>query len=360
MKFSFAAAAFLNFQIAHSAIFQSGLFFPAASQFVVDTDTNDVCEAQTYKAWTSNDMAKAAKGLDACEPVVDDAAKTVTVDYTACAAAPTVAAACEAAYFFSYNVACEDDNADSGWSVMYTAMPGCAGEACTDADLDDYADTAEVMMEKGLNRGFSEGDGGMPGTDWDCTVTLPSTNPLADAMDTLINKEYFFDSGNLWMLSFMMNEKDAACDSEIEAIYTDENFLISHEVSTDCHPDLEMGVNFITMTTDYTACNEVGNVAAVCSAASGTHAVLPDIFISCMIEKDDRSHFGGAIIKSVGLCLGASCPTELDETVEEQAEIDIETGIESGLTDLLSTMGVEGTVECNVDIAPGTLDLAIQ
>ena len=69
-----------------------------------------------------------------------------------------------------------------------------------------------------------------------------------------------------------------------------------------------------------------------------------------MIEKDDRSHFGGAIIKSVGLCLGASYPTELDETVEEQAEIDIETGIESSLTDLLATMGVEGTVECNVDI----------
>jgi len=380
MKFFFAVAAILNFQIAHGAIFQSGSFFPAASQFIIDTDTNDVCEAQTYKAWTNDDMAKATKGLVACEPVVDDAAKTVTVDYAACAAAPAVAAACEA-HSFSYNVACVDDNAGSGWIVLYAAMPGCAGEACTDAYLDDYADTAEDMMEKGLKRGFSEGDGGMPGTDWDCTVTLPSTNwdftvtlpstnPLADVMDTLINKEYFFDSGNPWMLSFMMNEKDAACYSEMEAIYSDETFLNAlDEVSTDCHPNLEMGDTFVFMTADYTACNEVGNVDAVCSAASGTHTVLPDILISCMIVKDDpgvyltdlddSSYLADAIIKSVGLCLGVSCPTELDEAVEKQAEIALETEIESGLTVFLATMGVEGTVECNVDIDSDTLDLAI-
>ena len=78
-----------------------------------------------------------------------------------------------------------------------------------------------------------------------------------------------------------------------------------------------------------------------------------------MIKKD-KSYYTDTVIKSVGLCLGASCPTKFDEVAEEQAEIDIETEIESGINDLLASMGVEGTINCNVDIDLDTPDLAIK
>ena len=48
MKFSFAVATFLSFQISHGAIFRSVKFSPVASK--IDPDANDVCKAQTVKA----------------------------------------------------------------------------------------------------------------------------------------------------------------------------------------------------------------------------------------------------------------------------------------------------------------------
>jgi len=175
-------------------------------------------------------------------------------------------------------------------------------------------------------------------------------NPLGDALDALVNDEHFFRGHRLQRL-LDDDADDAACAAEMEAIYSNWGFMKTvFKINNACPPELDMTDTSISMTQDYSDCDEESTFDDACAGVSGVTVDVPDIAASCTLEDEDTTYTSSYSMKGTLTCAGVSCSTEYDAAEAKKTGDEVAAQMESEMAGLLAIFGVEGTVACDVTI----------
>jgi len=179
-------------------------------------------------------------------------------------------------------------------------------------------------------------------------------NPLGDAMDALVNEERFFRGRRLHRLLQDDDDADAACESEMETIYSDRSFSRTlFKINMQCSPQVEMTEESFSMTNDYSDCDEEGEFEAACTDLSGVVVAVPDISVSCSLDYEETTYTSSYSMIGGAVCAGASCPQEYDAAEADQTGEEVAAQMESEMAGILAIFGIEGTIDCDVDIGSG-------
>merc|ERR1719401_2584691 len=84
---------------------------------------------------------------------------------------------------------------------------------------------------------------------------------------------------------------DAACESEMQTIYTDRGFMRTlFKIGMDCPPEIEMTDTSFSMTEDYSDCDEEGAFEEACTGLAGVVADVPDVSAGCSLDYEGTTY----------------------------------------------------------------------
>jgi hypothetical protein len=169
-------------------------------------------------------------------------------------------------------------------------------------------------------------------------------------MDVLVNKEHFFRGHRLQRM-LQDDADDAACESEMQTIYTDRGFMRTLiKIGMDCPPEIEMTNTSFSMTEDYSDCDEEGAFEEACTGLAGVVADVPDVSAGCSLDYEGTTYTSSYDMVDGAMCVGASCSTEYDAAEAKETADETAAQMETEIAGILGIFGIEGTVACDVSI----------